>query len=338
MKRRILSALLTLVLLAAFQPFARAAEAADGPALYTARVNGSASLYGGRGTDRIMYLKENALLLIYAVEPEFVYAQINGRFGYVYRSRIDQVSPVDSVSTPPYGVEVFSLTATAARDTPVLSAPDADAAALITLHEGARLALIGVEGGWAKVIYHRQWGYVDTRLLDAVTRVKGSVDEEALDAPIAAYTSYYKIVDTEANIGRMKNIDTACRKLSAIVLKPGESLDFNADIGPYSAANGYHKAPVLVAGETSLNYGGGTCQVSSTLYNVVLQLPGLTVVKRRAHGPSGASYLPHGVDAAVGNKNLNFIFRNDYAFPVRIDASAQDGALYIAIWRADEAE
>ena len=76
------------------------------------------------------------------------------------------------------------------------------------------------------------------------------------------------------------------------------------------------------------------CQVSSTLYNVVLQLPGITVLQRRAHGDNGASYLPIGVDAAVGNSALNFRFRNDYPFPIRIDASAQDGALTIAIYKA----
>jgi vancomycin resistance protein YoaR len=94
-------------------------------------------------------------------------------------------------------------------------------------------------------------------------------------------------------------------------------------------------AGVLVDGELQQGYGGGTCQVSSTLYNVVLQLPGLTVLQRRAHGDNGASYLPIGVDAAVGNSQLNFRFRNDYPFPLRIDASSQDGALTIAIYRAE---
>ena len=92
---------------------------------------------------------------------------------------------------------------------------------------------------------------------------------------------------------------------------------------------------MLVDGNSKLGYGGGTCQVSSTLYNTVLQLPGLTVLQRRAHGPSAASYLPHGVDAAVGNDELNFRVRNDYPFPIRFDASSQDGALYISIYKAE---
>ena len=71
---------------------------------------------------------------------------------------------------------------------------------------------------------------------------------------------------------------------------------------------------------------------------MLLQLPGITVLKRRAHGANGASYLPHGVDAAVGNSTLNLIYRNDYDFPIRVDASAQDGALYMSMWREDDLE
>jgi vancomycin resistance protein YoaR len=89
----------------------------------------------------------------------------------------------------------------------------------------------------------------------------------------------------------------------------------------------------LLDGGVSLGYGGGTCQVSSTFYNAVLQLPGITVLYRRPHGPAGAKYLPHGVDAAVGNDYLNLVIRNDYDFPVRVEASSQDGALFMCIFR-----
>jgi vancomycin resistance protein YoaR len=78
-------------------------------------------------------------------------------------------------------------------------------------------------------------------------------------------------------------------------------------------------------------YGGGSCQVSSTLYNVVLQLSGLTVLRRAPHGSNGAKYLPHGVDASSGM--LNFVFRNDYPFPISIAAHTQDGSLFIAIYK-----
>ena len=75
--------------------------------------------------------------------------------------------------------------------------------------------------------------------------------------------------------------------------------------------------------------------MSSTLYNSILQLPGITILQRRPHGPSGAAYLPHGVDAAVGNSSLNLRFRNDYPYAIRVDGHCRDGALYIAVYRVN---
>ena len=93
---------------------------------------------------------------------------------------------------------------------------------------------------------------------------------------------------------------------------------------------------MLVNGKTQPGYGGGTCQVSSTMYNCLMQLPGITILQRRPHGPSGAKYLPHGVDAAVGNSHLNFRFRNDYSFSIRVEGhSSSDGALLILAYRED---
>ena len=88
-------------------------------------------------------------------------------------------------------------------------------------------------------------------------------------------------------------------------------------------------------GEVAQGYGGGTCQVSSTLYNTVLQLPEIGIIHRRAHGPSGAPYLPHGADAAVGTETQNFIIQNRFPYPIRIDGTVQDGALTIAMYRVD---
>ncbi len=58
---------------------------------------------------------------------------------------------------------------------------------------------------------------------------------------------------------------------------------------------------------------------------------GISVLYRRAHGPSGATYLPHGVDAAVGSDTLDLRFRNDFDFSVRIQAESCGGVLYIAM-------
>ena len=314
--------------------------AEEQPVLYRAVTVGESRVLTEPGDwgQTVIYVPKGRRVDILEVLPNFLYIRAEGHEGYMYRSRVMDVKAADPVNTPPYGVIVYAYMARAGGDAPVYSEPHRLAEPLVTLHDGARLGIIGFENGWAKVIYKRQYGYLSAADLKDIVTVKSAVDDKALKAPLAVYTTYYKTEDTEANQGRIMNIQNACARLSAIVLNPGESLDFNADIGPYGPQNGYHVAPVLTAGKLKLNYGGGTCQVSSTLYNVLLQLPGITVLKRRAHGANGASYLPHGVDAAVGNSTLNLIYRNDYDFPIRVDASAQDGALYMSMWREDDLE
>ena len=152
---------------------------------------------------------------------------------------------------------------------------------------------------------------------------------EAQDTPIAVYNSFYNIAETEANQNRIVNLKVCGERMDR-VMQPGDILDFNGTVGPFRASFGYMPAPGLVEGGFIQTYGGGSCQVSSTLYNVVLQLTGLTVLQRSPHGKNGISYLPHGVDASSGA--LNFRFRNDYDFPSASNACA-GWFLYIAIFR-----
>ena len=67
------------------------------------------------------------------------------------------------------------------------------------------------------------------------------------------------------------------------------------------------------------------------------QVPGVTILRRRPHGPGCAKYLPMHQDAAVGNTELNFIFRNDADYPLRILAeSTGEGTLCIQIFKVTE--
>ena len=65
-------------------------------------------------------------------------------------------------------------------------------------------------------------------------------------------------------------------------------------------------------------YGGGICQVSSTLYNAVLYA-NLEIVERACH-QFQVGYLPWGMDATVSWGWPDFKFRNDAEYPVKIHA------------------
>ncbi len=328
--RRLLCSFAAFALLLCTLPGALAADTA----LYTAKANGDCTLREepSRESKIVGGIKAGDTIEIYEVNPEWVVAGYKGKKGNVLRSQLANVTPIDPVNTPPYGVFKHMYIAETAGETPVLIAPQAGVEAHITLQAGARISILDITDGWARIPFKREYGYVDTRLLKNLTPVSPTDEPISNETPIAAFTSFYNVADTKANIGRMENIRVASLKLSRVI-EPGDILDFNAQIGPFSKANGYKQAPILVDGTVSLGSGGGTCQVSSTFYNAVLQLPKIEVLDRRPHGPAGAKYLPHGVDAAVGNKQLNLRIRNDYDFPIRVVASSQDGALFMCIYK-----
>lgn len=283
-------------------------------------------------------VSKDETVTIYKVYPAFVLVEYNGIVGFVKRTCIDEnCTAIDPETTPPYGVMMMKYVATTAAVTPIHTDPD-DASEIfpIVVGVGSKLAIIDFVDGYAKVLYWRSYGYVDATLLTDLTVVSPTDVPMSEDTPISAFSSFFKYNNgVELNDGRVKNIVRSC-ELMTRVLQPGEQLDFNAQIGPYKKANGYFPAPVLIDGGSQPGYGGGTCQSSSTLYNTVRQLPGITIVYRRPHGPGCARYLPMHQDAAVGSDSLNFIFRNDYSFPIRILAeSTGEGVITIQIFRAD---
>lgn len=280
---------------------------------------------------------KGATVQVYALYPEWAYVGYNGARGYINRAHLNVGRPVDKVNTPPWGVEVYTYTATVGQNgASILSAPEAGSEPLFSLTPGTKISVLGFEDGWAVLNYYRQYGYVDASSFCELQPIWPDAFSGTDEAPIAAFTSYYVINSTEPMAhGKEINIGVNCKAMSGETLAPGKTLNYNNHYGPFKSNKGYIKGPVLITGGWSLGWGGGVCQVSSTLYNAVLQLPGITIIDRRAHGADGAAYLCLGMDAAVGNntKGINFIFRNDYEFPIRFEALAQDGALYIAIYR-----
>ncbi len=337
---RCLRALIAGLLLAAILTGARADLYEQ--TLYTARARDAITVFSApdRQTPLLGYLRRGDRMEIVDVDPDWLTVRFGETAGFIRRRSVDaaDVVPLDPSRVPPYPAVACAWIAHVAEkaDVRIEAHPSADP--LLTLGAGTRLALIDIEDGWGRLIYHRRYGYVDTRLLSDLHPVAAEAEAAFPGELIAAYTSFYRMSQDESNLNRIENLHTACVRLSSRLLQAGDTLDFNRDIGPYSRANGYLPAIVLVNGGTVLGYGGGTCQVSSTLYNVVLQLPGISILRRRPHGPAGASYLPLGADAAVGTETQNFIFQNRYAFPLSLDGSVCDGALTLAVYRAPDSD
>lgn len=127
-----------------------------------------------------------------------------------------------------------------------------------------------------------------------------------------------------AEPGRVQNITMAAKKISGVVIQPGRTFSFNEVVGPRNAAHGWAQAKELYQGEFVLGYGGGICQVSSTLYNAVL-LGGLTVTERYHHDRP-LQYVDPGRDATVAWNQLDFQFLNSTDQPLQLVAQVIPGA------------
>ena len=291
-----------------------------------------------KDSEAVCYVEKGEEVTVYAVYPTYVLAEYNGNVGYIIRTWVDEnMHTIDPEKTPPYGTVPSQFVATVKELAPIYTSPSTHADVnKIKAGPGSKVAVLEFVDGFAKVLYWRSYGYIEASKLTDVVTVSPTEEPMSSDTPIAAFCSFFEYnTGAEGNEGRCKNIVRSC-ELMTRVMQPGEVLDFNAHIGPYKRSNGYHPAPVLISGGSQLGYGGGTCQSSSTLYNTVRQLSGITILHRRPHGPGCARYLPMHQDAAVGNTQLNFIFRNDYDFPIRFLAeSTGEGVICIQIFRGE---
>ena len=102
-----------------------------------------------------------------------------------------------------------------------------------------------------------------------------------------------------------------------ILFHHGEEFSFNNTMGQMGAADGYKKAIGFDNNGNKIKmYGGGICQISSTLYNAVLA-SNLKVTERHAHSRR-VYYVPKNKDATVFSGGPDFKFINTYDTNVMI--------------------
>jgi vancomycin resistance protein YoaR len=123
------------------------------------------------------------------------------------------------------------------------------------------------------------------------------------------------------------NIELAAKALNGQVIAPQQVFSFHRAIGSTSADRGYVKAAAYQDGELAPEFGGGVCQVSSTLYNCAL-LSNCKIVERTRHVWLVRS-VPPGLDAAVASGVHDLRFQNTLPAPIRVRAEMVGDRLII---------
>lgn len=128
---------------------------------------------------------------------------------------------------------------------------------------------------------------------------------------------------TDAGGGeRWQNLKTGSSKLNGIVLAPGEELSVHEVTAPYDKEHGYVAAGSYENGQVVETYGGGICQVSTTLYNAIL-FAELEVTERYPHSMLVA-YVKPSRDAAIAGDVKDLKFKNNYDTPIYIEGYIDD--------------
>jgi vancomycin resistance protein YoaR len=116
---------------------------------------------------------------------------------------------------------------------------------------------------------------------------------------------------------RITNIKAGAARMDGVLIAPGEEFSFNTQLGEVDAENGFVEGYAVVGNRTKLEWGGGVCQDSTTVFRAAFWA-GLPITERHAHpfyiswydrfglGPYGDGA---GLDAAIytGLNDLRFV-------------------------------
>ena len=176
-------------------------------------------------------------------------------------------------------------------------------------------------------------GQYQTTIHPQLTTVQPSVtvaDIQAHTALIGSYTTTYDFKGTAEDTeeqrlelipNRAYNVEKCASLINNQVVKPGRTWSFNDTVGDRNEKNGWREANGIFGGDRfSRQFGGGVCQVSTTLYNALLECySNIQIVTRSSHTiPS--TYVLKGLDATVDTGHIDFKFKNTSEYPLYIFA------------------
>lgn len=128
---------------------------------------------------------------------------------------------------------------------------------------------------------------------------------------------------------RKHNISLAVKSINGVFVDIGGEFSFNRTVGRRTKERGYKEAKIIVGDGFVEGTGGGVCQVSTTLYNAVLNA-GLKITEYHAHSLA-VSYVSPSFDAMVNYGSADLRFINDTDNPVIVYAFCDGETITVKI-------
>ena len=131
---------------------------------------------------------------------------------------------------------------------------------------------------------------------------------------------------------RQNNVEITCNNLNGNVMKNNENFSFCSVVGKATYEKGYLEADIFdKEGNKIKGLGGGICQVSTTLYNAVLNSNCCEIIERHPH----SRYVPYaaeGLDASVAYGSIDLIIKNTSGKDILINASCTEADVTITLF------
>lgn len=171
-------------------------------------------------------------------------------------------------------------------------------------------------------------GDVELDVVIEMPQTKKEDLEKITDVLGAGSTTY-----GNSSSNRKKNIENGTSKVHGTILYPGESFSMLDACVPFTAANGYEPAGSYESGTVVDTYGGGICQVSTTLYLAVMRSE--LQIDRRSNHSMLVSYVKPSMDAAIAEGLKDFVFTNNTDAPIYIEGTTDGWEVAFTIYGQD---
>lgn len=179
------------------------------------------------------------------------------------------------------------------------------------------------------LIENRTFGETITFTITQTNPKYNEDDFKYIDNEIGSCYSRYKGGDKN----RVTNLENGCNKIDGVVLYPDEVFSTNDHFNPCTYENGWRNAATIVKGKLEDSIGGGMCQVSSALYQAVLEAE-LEIVERFNHSMK-VGYADYAYDATLAGDYKDLKFKNTTGYPMYIESYLTSSNVVVKLYGYD---
>jgi len=158
-----------------------------------------------------------------------------------------------------------------------------------------------------------------------------TLQTDTLDYPVFEHQTpllrKLKNLEMHLQYNKITNLQLAARKISGLIIRPGETFSFWYLVGYPSKAKGYKSGMMLRNGEIIEGIGGGLCQMSNLIFWMAIHSP-LTITERWRHSfdvfPDAGRTQPFGSGATLSYNYVDLQFKNETENDFQINLNLSD--------------